>query len=84
MVKVFNLFIHKCPICDGKITCNDPSRFVDFSYCENRCFTVDEVFIHFFDEDKVCFNMFRDEAKIMDEIKYWKQDERYLTKMMGV
>lgn len=80
----------KCPICDSEI--NKISQ--SYWNCRNSCFAIDKLNSHvflfrIFDEifslvnDNNYPNKEKHMLNIINKIKYWKENDRYLIKIMG-
>lgn len=62
-----------CPICCGEL-----SFWGYIKECKNGCYRQYKGYVIVFDE------MINDNIKLKKKIDYWRENERYLLKLMGV
>lgn len=80
----------KCPICDSEMKVEYCDTFYDNDYyCRNKCYQI-EIFSHdkqqhdvvLFDVEYIEIENFDDKEKVKKRIQYWKENDRYLMKLL--
>lgn len=85
-----------CPICEGKMIFYE-TDYINSYECKNKCYKYYPWYpingnsferFEFFEEDVhlieigIILNYFYNRKKVIDKIRYWKNEERYLIKIL--